>query len=74
MFFFHIFYNIVLVVQESYLETLLCQLPEQLKIYYRKYENIGKKKIDKLLSLKFNQTCINKKIVSSFHNIKRYTV
>ena len=41
------------------IERLLYQLPQQLKVYYRKYESLYKKKINKLWALNFNKTCIN---------------
>ena len=37
---------------------LLYQLPQQLKLYYRKYESLYKKKTNKLWALNFNKTCI----------------
>ena len=37
-------------------------LPEQLKLYYIKYENICKNKINKLWSLKFSQIYIKENL------------
>ena len=45
---------------------LLYQLPQQLKMYYRKYESLYKKKISKLWALKFNKTCINENLWPTF--------
>ena len=45
---------------------LLYQLPQQLKIYYRKYESLYKKKINKLWALNFNKTCINENLWPTF--------
>ena len=39
---------------------------QQLKIYYRKYESLYKKKINKLLALNFNKTCINENLWPTF--------
>ena len=40
---------------------VLYHLPQQLKIYYIKYESLYKNKINKLWALNFNKSCINKK-------------
>ena len=48
---------------------LLYQLPQQLKIYYRKYESLYKKKINKLWALNFNKTCINENLWPTFTTI-----
>ena len=45
---------------------LLYQLPQQLKLYYRKYESLYKKKINKLWALNFNKTCINENLWPTF--------
>ena len=39
---------------------LLYKLPQQLNLYYRKYDFLYKNKINKLWALNFNKTCINK--------------
>ena len=41
---------------------LLHQLPYNLKTIFRKYENKCKNKINKIWSLKFNQTCFNENL------------
>ena len=48
---------------------LLYQLPQQLKLYYRKYESIYRKKINKLWVLNFNKTCINENLWPTFTKI-----
>ena len=48
---------------------LLHQLPYNLKTIFRKYENKCKNKINKIWSLKFNQTCFNENLWCTYFTI-----
>ena len=50
---------------------LLYQLPQQLQLYYRKYESLYKKKINKMWALNFNKTCINENLWPTFTTISK---
>ena len=49
---------------------LLHQRSYNLKTIFRKYENKCKNKINKIWSLKFNQTCFNENLWPTYSTIK----
>ena len=51
---------------------LLHQLPYNLKTIFRKYENKCKNKINKIWSLKFNQTCFNENLWPTYSTIRHH--